>query len=74
MNLLRHSLVARITAYLLATQGMTVLSIGFTMMIAQNSQGMQRRLMRRLITLEQRSAFSSLGPIDPNAKRVSTKR
>lgn len=39
MNLLRHSLVARITAYLLAITGMTVLSIGFTMMIAQNSQG-----------------------------------
>lgn len=39
MNVLRHSLVARITAYLLAIAGMAVISIGFTMMIAQNSQG-----------------------------------
>lgn len=39
MKLLRHSLVARIVAYLLAISGMAIISIGLTIVIAFSSQG-----------------------------------
>lgn len=39
MKLLRHSLVARIVAYLLAISGMAIISISLTFIIAYNSQG-----------------------------------
>ncbi|WP_075879202.1 histidine kinase [Vreelandella massiliensis] len=39
MKILRHSLVARIVAFLLVISGMAIASIGLTMLIAQSSQG-----------------------------------
>lgn len=39
MKILRHSLVARIVAFLLVISGMAIVSIGLTMLIAQSSRG-----------------------------------
>lgn len=39
MKVLRHSLVARIVAFLLVISGISMASIGLTMLIAQSSQG-----------------------------------